>query len=60
MFNYRKILENAEEVHMFQSAFSEFINSIRLESPKIYLHLYLRDYTDGLEILTKNELNIIR
>ena len=60
MFNYRKILENAEEVHMFQSAFSEFVNSIRLKKPKIYLHLYLRDYTDGLPILTKNKINILK
>lgn len=60
MFNYRKVLENAEEVHMFQSAFSEFVNSIELKKPKIYLHLYLRDYTDGIEIVTKNKINILK
>ncbi len=60
MYNYRKILENAEEVHMFQSAFSEFVNSIELKSPKIYFHLYLRDYTDGEPILSKNNLHILR
>lgn len=60
MYNYRKILENAEEVHMFQSAFSEFVNSIELENPKIYLHLYLRDYTNGEPIVTKNKINILQ
>jgi hypothetical protein len=59
MYNYRKILENAEEVHMFQSAFSEFVNSIELQKPKIYFHLYLRDYTDGEPILSKNKINIV-
>lgn len=60
MFNYRKILENAEEVHMFQSAFSEFVNSIELKNSKIYLHLYLRDYSNGEPILSKNNLTILK
>lgn len=60
MFNYRKILENAEEVHMFQSAFSEFVNSIELKNSKIYLHLYLRDYSNGEPIISKNDLIILK
>jgi len=59
MYNYRKIMENAEEIHMFQSAFSEFVNATELEKPKIHLHIYLRDYSDGLPILSKNDLNFI-
>lgn len=59
MYNYRKIMENAEEIHMFQSAFSEFVNATELKKPKVYLHIYLRDYSDGLPILSKNDLNFV-
>lgn len=44
MFNYYKILENAEEIHTIETAFLEFIQSIKLTKPKIYIHSYLRNY----------------
>jgi hypothetical protein len=44
MFNYCKILENAEEIHTIETAFLEFIQSIKLSKPKIYIHSYLRNY----------------
>lgn len=43
LFNYYKILENAEEIHMVESAFTHFISSIELKKPKIYIHKYLRN-----------------
>lgn len=42
LFNYFKLLENAEEIHMIESAFTHFISSIKLDKPKIYIHSYIR------------------
>ena len=43
LFNYYKLLENAEEVHIIESALMHFICSIdKLQKPKIYLHRYVR------------------
>lgn len=44
MFNYYKILENAEEIHTIETAFFEFIRSIGIKKSKIYVHSYLRKY----------------
>lgn len=46
MFNYYKILENAEEIHTLETAFFEFIRSINIEKSKVYIHSYLRKYID--------------
>jgi hypothetical protein len=44
MFNYYKILENAEEVHTLETAFFEFIRSIDIDKSKVNIHSYLRNY----------------
>ena len=44
MFNYYKILENAEEIHTLETAFFEFIQSIKIDKSKINIHSYLRNY----------------
>ena len=43
-FNYRKIFENATELHLMQSGIYDFTNSITLTKPKIFLHRYVRRY----------------
>ena len=44
MFNYYKILENAEEIHTLETAFFEFMQLIKIPKPKIYVHSYLKKY----------------
>lgn len=48
IFDYFKILENAEEVHCMQTGFMDLICSIVLNKPKIYRHKYVRNYSDFL------------
>lgn len=57
MFNYFKILEKAEEIHTIETAFLEFIQSIKLSKPKIYIHSYLRNYLQ--KIPTNNNNNYL-
>lgn len=47
LFQMRKILENATEIHTMQTGMFDFCNSIDLKCP-IYVHLYVRGYTDFL------------
>ena len=44
MFNYYKILENAEEIHTLETAFFEFIRSVNVDKKKVNVHSYLRNY----------------
>jgi hypothetical protein len=46
MFDYLKLIENANEIHAMQSGFLDLINSIKLLKPKIFRHRYVRNYTD--------------
>lgn len=48
IFDYFKILENAEEIHCMQTGFMDLICSIILPKPKIYRHKYVRNYSDFL------------
>lgn len=48
MFDYIKILENAEEIHTMQTGFLDLINSYTIDKPKIYRHNYVRGYTSSL------------
>jgi hypothetical protein len=41
IFDYRKVLENASEVHCIESSFSALIESINLKKP-LYAHRYAR------------------
>jgi hypothetical protein len=59
MFNYCKILENAEEIHTIETAFLEFIQSIKLSKPKIYIHSYLRNYLQKKPTSNNNNYLII-
>jgi len=43
MFNYGKIIENAEEVHCIETGFLEFMVSMKFKTP-IFIHSYLRNY----------------
>ena len=43
IFEMRKILENATEIHTMQTGMYDFCNSIDLACP-IYVHLYVRNY----------------
>lgn len=44
MFDYIKLLENAEEIHMMQTGFLDMVNSYKMNKPKIYRHNYVRNY----------------
>jgi hypothetical protein len=44
MFDYIKLLENAEEIHTMQTGFLDMINSYQMNKPKIHRHNYVRNY----------------
>ena len=44
MFDYIKLLENAEEIHMMQTGFLDLVNSYKMDKPKVYRHNYVRNY----------------
>lgn len=48
MFDYIKLLENAEEIHMMQTGFLDMVNSYKMEKPKIYRHNYVRNYPQSI------------
>lgn len=59
LFNYYKVLENAEEIHMIESAFTHFICSIdKLQKPKIYVYRSMRGGISSLSS-KENELFIL-
>lgn len=59
IFNYIKVLENAEEIHCMQSSIKDLINSYKLNA-KMYFHNYVRGlvstaHTKGLNEWTTYE-----
>lgn len=46
LFEMRKILEEAEEIHTMQTGMLDFMNSFALKKPKIFHHTYVRKYSD--------------
>lgn len=48
MFDYIKLLENAEEIHMMQTGFLDMVNSYKIDKPKIYRHNYVRNYSTAI------------
>ena len=48
MFDYIKLLENAEEIHTMQTGFLDLINSYKMNKPKIHLHKYVRNYPESI------------
>jgi hypothetical protein len=48
MFDYIKLLENAEEIHMMQTGFLDMVNSYKIDKPKIYRHNYVRNYSAAI------------
>ena len=59
IFDFLKVLENAEEIHVMQSCFKELINSYVLEKPKIYAHHYIREYPEYLNSKGIKKIEII-
>ena len=59
LFNLRKILENATEIHSMQTGMLDFCNSIVLEKPKIFVHRYVRNYGDFVLSKGINKINLI-
>jgi hypothetical protein len=55
IFNYLKILENAEEIHYMQSSFADLINSYKLNA-KLYLHKYVREYPPSIQSIGLNKI----
>lgn len=56
MFDYIKLLENAEEIHTMQTGFLDLINSYKMDKPKIYLHKYVRNYPEAIHSKGLNEV----
>ena len=54
-FNYRKIFENATELHLMQSGIYDFTNNIPLKKPKIFVHKYVRGYDEWYDTDSLNE-----
>jgi len=44
-FNYRKLFEKATELHLMQSGIFDFTNSIPLPDTEIFVHTYVRKYS---------------
>jgi hypothetical protein len=57
MFDYIKLLENAEEIHMMQTGFLDLVNSYKMDKPKVYRHKYVRNYPASIH--SKGLNNII-
>ncbi len=55
IFDYLKIIENAEEIHCIDSSFRMIIDSLKIEDKKLYFHTYSR----GNMPLAKSRLNWI-
>ena len=56
IFNYIKILENAEEIHYMQSSFADLINSYKLDRPKLFLHTKVRNYGSSIHSVGLNQI----
>ena len=56
MFDYIKLLENAEEIHMMQTGFLDMVNSYKMDKPKIYRHNYVRNYPASIHSKSLNEI----
>lgn len=56
MFDYIKLLENAEEIHTMQTGFLDLINSYKMNKPKIYRHTYVRQYESSIHSVGLNSI----
>jgi hypothetical protein len=57
LFQFRLILENATEIHTMQSGLYDLCNSMSLKKPKIFLHTYVRNYSNF--ILNAKGINVV-
>jgi hypothetical protein len=49
IFNYYKLLQNAEEIHCMESSFRCLLETIELKNTKLFLHHYIRKTTPFLD-----------
>lgn len=56
IFDYLKLLEEAEEIHFMQSSFKELICSYVLKKPILYQHNYVRNYGQELNSTGLNKI----
>lgn len=56
MFDFIKLLENAEEIHTMQTGFLDLINSYKMDKPKIFRHNYVRNYPDAIHSKGLNKI----
>lgn len=59
MFDMLKIIENATEVHSMQTGMKDLINSFKFDTPKFYLHWYVRPYNDDYDTVGLNKFTKI-
>jgi hypothetical protein len=59
MFDMLKIIENATEVHSMQTGMKDLINSFKFDTPKFYLHWYVRPYNDDYDTVGLNKFKKI-
>lgn len=60
LFDILKIIEDAEEVHVMQSSIKDLINSFIFTKPKLFLHLYVRNYDDDADSVGLNHFDKIK
>lgn len=56
LFDYIKLLKNAEEIHTMQTGFLDLINSYKMDKPKIYRHTYVRQYESSIHSVGLNPI----
>ena len=59
LFQFRTVLEKAEEIHTMQTGMFDFCNSIVLKKPKIFVHKYVRNCSDFMLSKGINEVKFI-
>lgn len=56
LFDFIKLLENAEEIHTMQTGFLDLINSYKIDKPKIFRHNYIRNYSEAIHSKGLNQI----
>jgi hypothetical protein len=59
IFDFLKVIENAQEVHVMQSSMKDLINSYKFDKPTFHFHNYVRGYDGFLDSVGLNSYNKI-
>lgn len=59
LFEMRGVLENAVEIHTMQTGMFDFCNSIVLEKPTVFVHKYVKNFSDFILSKGINPINTV-